>query len=135
VFVDRRRHESAVDTIETAARNLRPGSPLLVFPEGTRGFRSEVQRFKTGAFHLAKQAQVAIVPVGIRGGRRVWPRERRAPLPGRIEVHYGVPIPPDDVAATPLDALIARARSEVASLADLPIVDVPDRGAAQERAS
>lgn len=121
VFVDRRRHDSAVDTIDAAAKNLRAGSPLLVFPEGTRGFTHEVQAFKKGGFHLARKAGAPIVPIGIRGSRDVWPRERRAPLPGRIEVHVGVPISAEDVAATPLDEMTDRVRVEVARLADLPL--------------
>ena len=121
VFVDRARHDSAVHTIEDAARQLRPGSPLVVFPEGTRGRRPEISRFKKGGFHLARQAQVAIVPVGIRGSHDVWPRSAPAARPGRIEVHVGEPIAAEDVASAELDTLVADVRARIAELAALPL--------------
>ena len=121
VFIDRARHDRAVETIDGAARRLRPGNPLLVFPEGTRGARAEIQRFKKGGFHLARKAEVPIVPIGIRGSRAVWPREAGAAVPGRVDVHVGEPLPVDEVTGTPLEELMDRVRHRVAELADLPL--------------
>ncbi|MDQ3035928.1 MAG: 1-acyl-sn-glycerol-3-phosphate acyltransferase [Myxococcota bacterium] len=124
VFIDRGKHQSAVDTIDAAARKLRAGSPLLVFPEGTRGRRAEIAAFKKGGFHLARKAGVAIVPIGIRGSRAVWPREARAALPGVITIHVGEPIPASEVSEGPIEALIERVRARVAELSELPLADL-----------
>ena len=121
VFIDRGRHQSAVETIENAARTLRPGHPLLVFPEGTRGRRPEISTFKKGGFHLARKAEVDIVPIGIRGSRAVWPRERASALPGRISLHVGAPIRAREVVETPLEELIERTRRIIGELAQLPL--------------
>lgn len=121
IFIDRGKKESAIETIDNAARSLRPGHPVLVFPEGTRGRRPEIAPFKKGGFHLARKAAVPIVPIGIRGSRAVWPREARAPVPGRIEIHVGEPLPAREVVEAPLDELVARVRCTIAELASLPL--------------
>jgi 1-acyl-sn-glycerol-3-phosphate acyltransferase len=121
VFIDRGKHQSAVDTIDDAARRLRAGSPLLVFPEGTRGRRAEIQRFKKGGFHLARKAGVPNVPIGIRGSRAVWPREAPAALPGLISLHVGEPIPAAEVTEGEIEPLIERVRARVAELSELPL--------------
>jgi 1-acyl-sn-glycerol-3-phosphate acyltransferase len=121
VFIDRAEHASAVETIEAAARKLRPGHPLLVFPEGTRGLREEVDHFKKGAFHLARHAGVPIVPIGLRGSRAVWPREARAAMPGEISVHVGEPISAAEVMSSDIEDLVARVRERVAELAAMPL--------------
>lgn len=121
VFIDRAAHQSAVETIEAAAQRLRPGSPLLVFPEGTRATRPVISRFKKGGFHLARRAGVPIVPIGIRGSLDVWPRDAAAPRPGTVELHVGEPIDEREVAEGTIDELIERVRARVGTLAALPL--------------
>lgn len=121
VFIDRGKHAAAIDTIEDAARNLRAGCPVLVFPEGTRGARREISRFKKGGFHLAKQAGVPIVPIGIRGSRDVWPRESFAAVPGRIEIHVGEAIPAVEVATKPVEETLDVVRARIGELSGLPL--------------
>lgn len=121
VFIDRQRHDAATSTIDRTARILKPGAPLLVFPEGTRAHRAEIGRFKKGAFHLAKQAHAAIQPIGIHGSLEAWPRESPAPRGGPVRVTLGPPLPADEVQTAPIDELVARMRSEVARLAGLPL--------------
>jgi 1-acyl-sn-glycerol-3-phosphate acyltransferase len=124
VFVDRGKHDRAMESMERAARALRPGEPLAIFPEGTRAQAPGIRPFKKGAFHLAKSAGACIVPVGIRGSLEAWPRSEATPLPNRtVHLSVGMPISQSDVSALPLEALIARAQSEVAALAQLPLLD------------
>jgi 1-acyl-sn-glycerol-3-phosphate acyltransferase len=121
VFVDRGKHDRAMEAMERAAKELRVGLPLAVFPEGTRAREPIVRPFKKGAFHLAKSAGACIVPIGIHGSLEAWPRSAIVPEPGRVDLRVGAPIDADDVARLPLDALIERARTEVAALAGYPL--------------
>jgi 1-acyl-sn-glycerol-3-phosphate acyltransferase len=130
VFIDRQRHDAATTTIDHTARVLRPGAPLLVFPEGTRARSPVISPFKKGAFHLARQAHAAIQPIGIHGSFEAWPRDRAAPIGGHVRVAIGPAIDADTVQHTDLDALVARARAEVARLADLPLSEASTSGAA-----
>lgn len=124
VFVDRGKHESAMESMERAARELEPGQPLAIFPEGTRATAPVIRPFKKGAFHLAKSAGACIVPIGIHGSLEAWPRSELTPLPNRtVRMRVGTPIEPSAIAGMELDALIARTRAEIAALAELPLLD------------
>lgn len=68
---------------------LRGGGALVIFPEGGRSSSDgEMQEFKEGAARLALEANVPVLPITIRGGHRVWPRDRRYPRLGRVEIIY-----------------------------------------------
>lgn len=68
---------------------LRGGGALVIFPEGGRSFSDgRMQEFKVGAARLALEANVPILPITIRGGHRVWPRDWRWPRLGRVEIIY-----------------------------------------------
>lgn len=121
VFVERGRHKSAVHAISAAAADVSRGSSIVIFPEGTRSTRREVLPFKKGGFHLAKQAGVPIVPIGIRGTADVLPKYSRELRPGRCEVHIGEPIDADRVRELPLGELMAEVRAETGRLSQLPL--------------
>jgi long-chain acyl-CoA synthetase len=65
-----------VPALQAAALGLERGKVLLMFPEGERSIDGTVKRFKRGAAILARELQVPIVPVAIRGAYEVWPRNR-----------------------------------------------------------
>lgn len=68
---------------------LKRGGALVIFPEGGRaGADGEPSNFKTGAARLALESGVPILPVTIRGGHRIWPRDRKWPRMGRVEIVY-----------------------------------------------
>jgi 1-acyl-sn-glycerol-3-phosphate acyltransferase len=84
---------------------LRAGGALVIFPEGGRA-RSDgaLQPFKPGATRLAIEAGVPILPVTIRGGHRVWPKDWRTPRLGQVEIVYHparwlTPLPGEDTRA------------------------------------
>ncbi|MFW5921459.1 MAG: lysophospholipid acyltransferase family protein [Polyangiales bacterium] len=121
VFIDRKRRQDAFKAIADAAEQVAEGRSIAIFPEGTRGEGTEVRPFKKGGFHLAKQAGVPIVPVGIRGSNEVLPREGRFVHPGAVEVHIGEPIEPDTIASLDIDPLIGRVRHDIAQLIGVPV--------------
>lgn len=75
--------------IRRSVQWLRGGGALVIFPEGGRA-RADgaMSKFKTGAARLALEAGVPILPATIRGGNAVWPRPRRWPRTGRVEIIY-----------------------------------------------
>lgn len=64
--IDRTNRERAIKTMEAATERLRSGISFGVFAEGTRASPGEFLRFKKGAFYMAAQAGVPIVPVAIK---------------------------------------------------------------------
>ena len=81
---------------------LRRGGALTIFPEGARAISNGVPSpFKVGAARLALEANVSILPVTIRGGNSVWPRNQKWPRTGRVEIIYHpvqtlAPLPGED---------------------------------------
>lgn len=123
VFIDRRRHREARDAITDAARRVRAGATVAIFPEGTRSDTPTVKAFKRGGFHLAKQAGVPIVPIGIRGTARILAKHERSLHPGRVEVHIGEPVSPGTISALPIDELVAHVRGRISELAAMPLLE------------
>lgn len=77
---------------------LETGEPLVVFPEGTRFSGPTVEPLKEGAAFLACRAGVPIVPVGIGGAERAWPKGGRFIRPSKMALVIGAPIyPPTSV--------------------------------------
>ena len=64
--IDRTNRESAIRTTEAAARRIQSGVSFAVFVEGTRAKPGELLPFKKGAFYMARQAGVPVVPVAIK---------------------------------------------------------------------
>lgn len=118
VVVDRADRSSAVASLERAARRIRSGTNVIVFPEGTRSETGEMQRFKSGGFHLALDAQVAVVPVSISGSRHITPRGSLRVEPGVIKVVYGEPIPTRGLTKANREELKERVRSAIESRLD-----------------
>ncbi|MGH9900533.1 MAG: lysophospholipid acyltransferase family protein [Pyrinomonadaceae bacterium] len=71
---------------------LREGGAIVIFPEGGRAKEDgRVAKFKPGAARIALEANVPVLPVTIRGGNDIWPRGRRLPGPGKVEIVYHPP--------------------------------------------
>src|SRR5215212_8433457 len=64
--IDRTNRESAFRTTEAAARRIKSGVSFGVFVEGTRAKPGELLPFKKGAFYMARQAGVPVVPVALK---------------------------------------------------------------------
>ncbi|MBI3933403.1 MAG: 1-acyl-sn-glycerol-3-phosphate acyltransferase [Acidobacteria bacterium] len=69
--IDRDSPRSAARSLERAAAAARAGTSFVVFPEGGRSLDGNLKPFLSGAFRLAIQAQVPVVPIAIRGSREV----------------------------------------------------------------
>lgn len=86
------RSTADVEAFRLAKRILDEGHPLFVFPEGTRSPDGKLQDARDGVAMLALRTGATIVPIGVGGSDRVWPRNRRLPRPGgRVTVRFGRP--------------------------------------------
>lgn len=94
IFVDRSSPSAVRRTIETAEKRLRDGMSLVVFPEGARTFTGKMGPFKKGAYQLALEFHLPLVPVTIDGSFKVMPRTTMLPRPGHIILTIHKPIAP-----------------------------------------
>lgn len=118
-FVDRGDTASAKAALEPAVQRLREGVSLVIAPEGTRSATPALGPFKKGAFHVAVQAGVPIVPIVIRNaGELMW---RSAPTlrEGTVQVRVLPPVPTAGWSVDDLDRHVEQVRnSYVSTMAD-----------------
>ena len=74
IFVDKRGPSKIRKTYEQAREILKEGYSVTVFPEGARTFTGHMAQFKKGAFALADELQLPVVPLTINGSFDVLPR-------------------------------------------------------------
>ena len=96
IFVDKSGPKAIKETIDKARATLQNGTSLVVFPEGSRTFTGHMGLFRKGAFQLADDLQLPVVPVTIDGSFDVLTRMAGFNFvhwhPLRLVIHE--PIPP-----------------------------------------
>ncbi len=92
VFVDRSNPKRSLASMQRAGRHIRRGFSVIIFPEGKRSYRRDLLPFKKGAFLLALEAGVPIVPVTIVDAYRLFNEKKWLGGPGTIHVVVGEPI-------------------------------------------
>jgi putative phosphoserine phosphatase / 1-acylglycerol-3-phosphate O-acyltransferase len=96
VFIDRDDTKKAIEALRPALEALRQGRSIAIAPEGTRQKTPRLGKFKKGAFHLAMQAGVPIVPVVFRNVLDALPKDGIVIHPATIEA---VVLPPIDTSS------------------------------------
>ena len=74
IFVDKSGPSKIRKTYDTARETLKEGMSVVVFPEGARSFTGHMGVFRRGAFMLADELQLPVVPLTINGSFNVKPR-------------------------------------------------------------
>jgi 1-acyl-sn-glycerol-3-phosphate acyltransferase len=96
VVVDRSNAQSRKQSMEELVKILKGGISILVFAEGTQNRTKEIlQPFKDGAFRIAIDSQLPIVPLVVVGAGPLMPPGTLTIKPGKIKVIAGEPIPVD----------------------------------------
>ena len=91
-----------------SAKWLRRGVSMVFFPEGSRSVSGELQKFKLGAFRLAEQEKVAIVPMLLCGTRGLMVKKSIVPNRATIDIRVLEKVHPREDES--LDELVERVR-------------------------
>ncbi|KAL7271793.1 1-acylglycerol-3-phosphate O-acyltransferase [Rhizina undulata] len=113
VFIDRQNSKSAKAALDSAVQEIKGNrQSVWIFPEGTRSYYStpDLLPFKKGAFHLAVQAGVPIVPVVVQNYSHVLHVQDRTFEPGMIEVRVLEPIETEGLGPDDVDKLVMDTR-------------------------
>lgn len=94
IYVDNSSPAAIRETMATAKKQLSQGMSVVVFPEGSRSFDGKVGRFKKGAYALAVEFDLPVVPITIDGAYQVMPRTAILPHWGTIRLTIHQPINP-----------------------------------------
>lgn len=120
VFIDRSDPRSALTSLKKAGERIRSGNSVLLFVEGTRSYSDRLQPLKKGAFAIAVEAGVTMVPVAIVDAYRRMNEQQRLMNAGTIHIVIEEPIPLDGKTRRDIPELMnaTRARLERALAAD-----------------
>jgi 1-acyl-sn-glycerol-3-phosphate acyltransferase len=123
VPVDRGRAD--LEAISRVVRLLRQGEVVGLFPEGTRSPTGDLYRFRSGLARIAADAQVPVVPVGLLGMARVWPRGEALrparPEPGTLSIRFGEVLDPPAPDGHARRAFTAVCHARIAALCGQPL--------------
>ena len=111
-FVDRADAAAARKALEPAVDRLREGTSIVIAPEGTRSATPSPGRFKKGAFHLAMQAGVPVVPLVFRNTGALMGRNAMIIHPGIVQVAVLPPISVADWRTDELDERVEEVRQQ-----------------------
>ena len=92
IFIDRKNKDKAIEAMKPAVDALHNGISVAIAPEGTRSYDYNLGAFKKGAFHLAMQAGVPIVPIVIKNAHDIMPRGSSFVRPAVVEVIVQKPV-------------------------------------------
>ena len=114
IFVDKSSPAAVKATIDNASERLRHGVSLVVFPEGSRTPDGQLKPFKKGAYQLALQFNLPLVPITIAGSYNVMPKSAKLPRPGKIvlTIHRPIEAPHDEASR---DAAMQQTRDAIQS--------------------
>ena len=92
IYVDRSNTEAALQSIEAARERVRDGMCVVFFPEGTRSRTTELRPFKKGAFRMALDLGIPVVPISIHNTQKVLPSDTLDWRPGRVKLIFHEPV-------------------------------------------
>ena len=119
IYVNRKNRNAAAASLEKAARKIKGGTSVIIFPEGTRSKNGHLLRFRRGGGIIALKSGVPILPVTINGSRFVLLKDTLDLMPGKIEVIVGDIIDPGQFDENRIDDLMDTVKSTIEKNLDL----------------
>ncbi|XP_025112854.1 1-acyl-sn-glycerol-3-phosphate acyltransferase alpha-like isoform X2 [Pomacea canaliculata] len=114
IFIDRLNREKALSTMEETAAGIRNKKvKVFIFPEGTRNHDGGVLPFKKGAFHLAVQAQVPVIPVVFSSYNDFYNKREKRFDTGKLTITCLPPVSTEGMKQTDVAALTEHVREQI----------------------
>ena len=114
--IKRKKLKEAIYSLDLAEESIRKGTSFIISPEGTRTLTGEINAFKKGPFHLAKNTGVTIIPVGLSGAFKAKSKPDWRINPGILTLTFGKPVFSTDYENYPLEKLRDYIQKEIVRL-------------------
>ncbi|MGJ8563781.1 MAG: HAD-IB family hydrolase [Alphaproteobacteria bacterium] len=111
VFIDRKNSSSAIEAMAPLVDVIKnEGKSVAIAPEGTRSLSPKLLPFKKGAFHLALQAGVPILPIVIHNAGDIAPKNEFVMRPGTVKIDVLPPVDTSEWTVKNMNAQVASVR-------------------------
>ena len=113
ILIDRSNPQTAISSINQASQKIKNGMSIVFFPEGTRSDDNDVLPFKKGAFRLAIELGLPILPVSLHDTGKLVPNGTVDWKPGQISMQIHQPIATNLLTLADLDDLKDQVRQQI----------------------
>jgi len=114
--IDRKNRRTAVKSFDLAAKRIRKGNTIVVFPEEGRTRTGEMRPFQRGGFLLALKSELPILPIAIDGTYDVMPAGAWRVKPGRVTIRVGHVIPTAGLSLRDKERLAEMSRQQISKM-------------------
>lgn len=128
VLIARGDARKALVAILEAAKILKGGHSLVLFPEGTRSADGTLGEFKAGSLKAAQKGNVGIVPVAIKGAREIMPRNSFWMYKSQVTVEFLPFLSAEEVKASETKALAKNVKNQIARAIGQPVEEEIEDG-------
>ncbi len=115
IFVDRSDTAAAIKSIENAKKSIKDGVSIMFFAEGTRSMTGRMGKFKKGAFIMALEMGLPILPVTVAGTHAILPPTTWDLFPGRATMSIHKPVDVAGYTKDNMDELVEKVRGIIGS--------------------
>lgn len=115
IYVDRGRRKASLAVMKAAQDKLVDGTSVFFFPEGTRSSGKSLKPFKKGAFRMARDLNLPILPLSIANADSVMSSDSFKITPGTITLTFHPAIETDVISSQSMEAVVKEAEERVAS--------------------
>ena len=113
ILIDRSDSVGAQQSIVDAKERIMRGNSVIFFPEGTRSRDGELMTFKKGAFRLALELGLPVLPVSIQGTGKILPSDSMHWQPGHIRLQIHDPISTEGMTSKDVNQLRDAAKTAI----------------------
>lgn len=115
IFIDRSSPKAALDTIEKAKSRIKDGTCIVFFPEGTRNKNGGLADFKKGAFKMAFDLNLPLLPVSVKGTNKIHQPDTLNIFPGTATLIFHAPIQISDYSWDNVEELMQYTKELISS--------------------
>jgi 1-acyl-sn-glycerol-3-phosphate acyltransferase len=114
--IDRKNIHASIRSIKTTEKRLKEGLSIVILPEGHRTLDGKLSPFKKLPFHLAKQAEVPIIPIGLSGSFQLKRKGSWLIRPHPVTIKFGQQVSPEEIKALSVEELRDCIRARISDL-------------------
>ena len=118
--IDRKNIHASITSMKKTEKILKEGKSIVILPEGHRTLDGNLSSFKKLPFHVAKQACIPIIPIGLSGLFHLKHKGSWLIRPRPVKIKFGQPIPPDKIQSLSNEELRDFTREKIRDLIESP---------------